>query len=277
MKGKKTLVIGGSGFLGSTIIKKLGKEAVIADYSKPINNLENRFLNLNLLDSNKVHEIVKEFDVIINCVGQVTFPINDCLKLNTLGVYNLVNALNQLTKIKLFHISTVAVYGSAKSVKESSPLNPETPYASNKAFAEFIISNMNIHKFCIIRIPNVYGEGQKKGVFAYFRKSFLTDKKLIFEHNGDLLRYYLHVEDVADAIICAVTNNLKGIFNLTSSDRFTIRDLINLIEKIHNMKFELSYGINKSLENIEYLDGNLFREVTNFSPLKKVEDYIKLF
>ena len=276
MKGKKTLVIGGSGFLGSIIIQKLGKDAVIADYSKPTLNLENRYINLNLLDNN-IYKFITDFEVIINCVGQITNPINNCLKINTVGIYNLVNAINQCNNIKLFHISTVAVYGSAKNVNELTPINPETPYASNKAFAEFIISNLNNSEFCIIRIPNVYGEAQQKGVFAYFKKSFLSDKKLFFEHNGDLLRYYLHVEDVADAIISAVNNNLKGVFNLTSPDKFTIRELIYLIEKNHNMKFELNYGTNKPLENIEFLDGSSFKKLTNFYPLKKVEDYIKLF
>jgi len=277
MKGKKILVIGGSGFLGSRLVQKLGEQAVIADCLAPSYVSESPYINLNLLNKHNINKTISEFDFVINCVGQITTPINDCFKINTEGIFNLVSAVNSSNSVKLFQVSTVSVYGTTINANELTKLNPETPYASIKAFAEFIISNTCKKKYCIIRIPNIYGNGQQKGVFAYFKRSFISDKKLEFQNNGDLLRYYLHVEDVADAIICAVRNNISGLFNLTSDDRYTIRDLINLIEKYHNIKFESSFGINQPQENIEFLDGSKFKEATNFSPLNKVEDYIKLF
>ena len=277
MKVKKILVIGGSGFLGSRIVQKLGEKAVIADFLPPSYDSKSLYVNLNLLNKHDINKVISEFEVVINCVGQITSPINDCFSINTEGIFNLVSAVNNSNNVKLFQVSTVSVYGTTTNANELTKLNPETPYASSKAFAEFIISNICNKDYCIIRIPNIYGNGQQKGVFAYFKRSFISDKKLEFQNNGDLLRYYLHVEDVADAIICAIRNNLSGIFNLTSDDRYTIRDLIDLIEKFHSIKFESSFGINQPQENIDLLDGFKFKEATNFSPLNKVEDYIKLF
>jgi nucleoside-diphosphate-sugar epimerase len=277
MKGKEILVIGGSGFLGSEIIKKLGKQVVNGDFTPPKNNLENRYINLNLLDRYNISNVINKFDIVINCAGQITTPINECLNLNTIGIYNLINALNQSNNIKLYQISTVAVYGTLINGNEKAQLNPETPYACNKAFAEFLITNTFNNKFCIIRIPNIYGEKQNKGIFAYLKRSFLTDRKLHFEHNGDLLRYFLHVEDIADAIVSSIANNINGTYNLTSPDRLTIKELINLVEEVHNIKFDVSFGSSKPIENIDFLDGSMFYNLTNFTPLKKVKDYIKTF
>lgn len=274
MKDKKVLIIGGSGFLGSAIAAKLGKYASIADLASPSCSIDNTFIRLDLLTESNLLEILNGYDVIINCTGQITNPFQNCLYLNTKGVNNIVNAINEFDKTKLIQVSTVAVYGTADTANEKTPLNPETPYATAKAFAEFIISNFYKRNYCIIRIPNLYGETQQKGVFSYFKRSLQSDRKLFFDHNGSLIRYYLHVDDVAEAIINAVELGLSGVFNLSSNDRFTISELIQLIEDTHKVKFRLHLGPNRPLENIEILDGSMFSTLTSFLPSKSVHDYI---
>ncbi|MBM3455463.1 MAG: NAD(P)-dependent oxidoreductase [Bacteroidetes bacterium] len=275
MKDRKILIIGGSGFLGCTIATKLGKCASIADLVLPTGDIDNTFIRLDLLKESNLVEIFKGYDIVINCTGQITNLFQHCLNLNTKGVNNIVNAINELDKTKLIQVSTVAVYGTTDNANEKTPLNPETPYATAKAVAEFIISNSYIQNYCIIRIPNLYGETQQKGVFSYFKRSLQSDRKLFFVHNGSLLRYYLHVDDVAEAIINAVKHDLSGVFNLTSNDRFTISELIQLIENSHNIKFDLHLGTNRHLENIEILDGSKFTSLTTFLPSKSVQDYIE--
>ena len=275
MKDKKILIIGGSGFLGSAIAAKLGKNASIADLASPTCSIDNTFIRLDLLTESNLVEILNGYDVVINCTGQITNPFQNCLYLNTKGVNNIVNAINELDKTKLIQVSTVAVYGTADKANENTPLNPETPYATAKAFAEFILSNCYKQNYCIIRIPNLYGETQQKGVFSYFKRSLQSDRKLFFDHNGSLIRYYLHVDDVAEAIINAVELELSGVFNLTSKDRYTISELIQLIEDSHKVKFDLHLGTNRPLENIEILDGSTFSSLTSFLPSKSVHDYIE--
>lgn len=275
MKDKKILIIGGSGFLGSAIAAKLGKYASIADLALPTCSIDNTFIRLDVLKESNLVEILKGYDIVINCTGQITNPFQYCLNLNTKGINNIVHAINELDKTKLIQVSTVAVYGTADKANEKTPLNPQTPYATAKAFAEFIISNFYKRNYCIIRIPNLYGETQQKGVFSYFKRSLQSDRKLFFDHNGSLIRYYLHVDDVAEAIINAVELDLSGVFNLTSKDRFTISELIQTIEDLHEVKFDLHLGTNSPLENIEVLDGNAFSSLATFLPSKSVRDYIE--
>ena len=83
---------------------------------------------------NDLQRDLSKFDIIINCTGQITKPFNICLTLNSDGIENLLESMNK--KARLIHISTVAVYGSSKFCDEKSPLNPESNYATAKAFAE---------------------------------------------------------------------------------------------------------------------------------------------
>ena len=96
------------------------------------------YIKLDMLDIKDITKKLINFDTIINCVGQITHPFNLCFKLNSIGISNLAKALSGQSA-RLIHISTVAVYGSAENCNEESPLNPETSYATAKAFAEQIL------------------------------------------------------------------------------------------------------------------------------------------
>jgi nucleoside-diphosphate-sugar epimerase len=275
MKDKKVIILGGSGFLGSAIARQLGKKAVIADITEPKSNIENEFVWLDLLGSSKLDEIINQFDVVINCAGQITSPINNCLSLNTRGVNRIIKSLNKFESIRFIHVSTVAVYGTVYYANEGIAVNPESAYSAAKAFAEFILTNYYKFKPCIIRIPNLYGDSQEKGILAYLKKSLLTDRKLNFDNNGSQLRYYIHVDDAAEAIIKAIEFDIAGIFNLSTNDRFTIDELISLISGFYQINFDVDFGSHEPDSNIENLDGTAFNSLTGFAPTKSLTTYIE--
>ena len=114
----------------------------------------------------------------------MTKPFNLCIKLNSTGLINLAKVLSNKNS-RLIHISSVAVYGSTENCNEDSPLNPETNYATAKAFAEQIILENYNHKYLtILRLSNLYGSNQIKGVFAYLLRSYNSDRKLKFNNDG---------------------------------------------------------------------------------------------
>jgi len=276
---KKIIVIGGSGFLGSNIINVLHNSNQFEATCGDIVNNESKKYNyekINILDKNSLHRKLDKYDIIINCTGQITQPFDTCFKLNTSGVENLAITVKDLDK-RLIQISTVAVYGSSKDSNEKSSLNPETNYAMAKAFAEQLILRIcNKNQATILRLCNLYGGNQTKGVFAYLIRSYLTDKKLNFNNNGELVRSFLHVDDCKKIIYEVIkNNNVSGIYNLKGTDTYSIRELIDIFENRFKVVFEKSFGSQLPWENINLLDGSKLSSAINYQPRWNIINFLK--
>ncbi len=269
---KSILIVGGAGFLGQSLFKTLSRNnsynlacADIVDTK--FENVESININILEADSN-IDECISRFDYIINLIGQITNPISGCLVLNTNGIRNLINAVKKFKK-KLIHISTVTVYGSTEFADENTPLKPDTVYSSCKAFAEYLITSELLQsQYCILRISNLYGEGQTKGVFNYLLKSYQTDRKLNFNNNGDLVRYYLHIDDCSDRIIAAINNFEKksyGLYNVLGNEKLSIKGLVHIFEELTLAKFETIYEDIAPYDNTLNISEERFQD---FLPMK---------
>lgn len=275
----KILVLGGSGFLGSHIIKSL---QVNTDFHvtngdiKEDKTLNCDFIPFDILDNNKMQETLSNYNTVINCVGQVTEPINLCFKINSEGILNL-SRNNDLIKFRLIHISTVSVYGSANFCDENSKLNPETPYAMAKAYSErILIENFNEKDLVILRLPNLYGFNQQKGIFAYLLKSYATDRKLNFNNNGKLYRSYIHADDCSAIIYKVVTNkNIMGIYNVEGNQKISVKNLVENLERELDIIFEKNFNNNHSWENIKHLDGSKLKSLIDYDYRWNFSEFFK--
>ena len=267
MSIRKVIIIGGAGFLGSRIAFELNKtekfKICYGDINKnPI--LDNKYFPINTLEPNSL-KVLNDFDIIINCTGQNTLPFNLCFRLNSEGIQNLINQVVNRS-CRFIQISTTAVYGSGKSCNEISPLNPETNYAAMKAGAEVLLnSNLKSSKLTILRLSNLYGPNQKKGLIAYLLRSYSSDRSLSFNNDGNLVRSFLHVYDAAKITsLCAINSNVKGVYNIKGPDTFSINKLLNLFENEFNVIFEKKFSNNDPWENIDNLDDSKIKKELNF-------------
>jgi len=273
------LVLGGAGFLGQHIIKELTdnnfSKVACADMA-PANMKGALTFQVDILDYTALEEIVKHYDLIINCAGQITDPIHNSLLLNTKGMNNIVRAALKYNR-KIVHISSVAVYGTSDFADENTPLNPETPYAALKAFSEYLITNsLPKEQYIILRLSNLFGKNQPKGIFGYLEKSYKTDKGLHFNNNGELRRYYLHVEDCSKFIVNLVRHqNISGIFNVRGPEKYSIQDLVHLFEKSANIHFTVHYEPSKPLENIQNLSDDKIKTIVGIHYQHSIENFIK--
>jgi nucleoside-diphosphate-sugar epimerase len=275
---KKILLLGGSGYLGTSIAKMFENiidfDLTIGDLVEPL-VLKQKFIKIDVLDKECVNFQIQNYDLIINCTGQITSPIKVCFDINTMGIENIVDAVN-LYKKKIFHISTVAIYGTCKYADEMNPINPESSYAALKAFAEYKIkSTLTSEKYCILRLANLYGEDQKKGLFAYLLKASLSGEKLQFNNDGSLERYFIHVNDCANAISSSVVLNLFGTYNVATNDKYTVNQIISLIEQVCNSKFITEFNTIKPIENIDDLNFDCFKQICKFEPKMELTNFIK--
>ena len=278
MSTDRIIVLGGSGFLGSHIIQALegdGSYEVTCGDLVRNDSLNCDYIKLDILDINDITKKLNNFDIIVNCIGQVTTPFNICFKLNTDGTSNLAKALTGKIA-RLIHISTVAVYGSAETCNEENQLNPETNYATAKAFAEQILLRNYKHKrLTILRLSNLYGRRQMKGVFAYLLRSYHSDRKLRFNNNGTLTRSFMHVEDCADIIGEVVKNSkVTGVFNIKGHETYSVKELVQEFENRFEMVFEKSFRQTLSWENIKYLNDSKLKSSINLQPRWKLLDFI---
>lgn len=279
MLTKKIIVLGGSGFLGTAIINGLVSNGYTNVYCGDVVKnelLESSYVYVDLLDASNINNTLSGFDLVINCVGQISNPFSQCFELNSTGIFNLIKALDR-GKTRLIHISSVAVYGSGKTCSENSRLNPETTYAVAKAFAERIfMHHYNEQKLAILRLSNLYGASQKKGLVAYLLRSYRTDRNLSFNNSGDLVRYYLHIDDCIKMIVEVVKNDLlAGIYNVIGNEKYSIHELISSMEEMFNMEYQVEFDRKPAWENIDELSDAKLKAVIGFQPSWQLFDFIK--
>ena len=273
----KVLIIGASGLLGRSLVEYfISNNFQVGALSRYCDSKDNRFYNhaVDVLDYESLEFVVEQYDVIINCIGQITNPIHECVSLNTKGIKNIIDAVKKNGNY-LIHLSTVSVYGSSLAVTEESALNPESVYGSLKYFSEYQISQ-NLTNYVILRISNLYGKSQIKGILGYILRSYHNNEKdLCFNNDGSLKRYYLHIDDLSSIINLILAKRINGVYNVIGSDFLTIKQLITLSENALNFTFDVQYEAKRPIENIDKIDNSKLKKQVDYSLLHNIEEYLQ--
>ena len=232
--GKRVLITGGAGFIGSHVgddfLARGWSVDVIDDLSSGKREQVPAGATLHHLDirSHEAAQVVREgkFDVIVHLAAQmdvrrsVADPVLDA-GINIVGTLNLLEALRASGKAascRIVFASTGGVlYGDLGTPpnKETFPKDPESPYAIAKLSVEHYLSYYTrIHGFdaVALRYGNVYGPRQdphgEAGVVAIFCGRILEGKPLTIFGDGKQTRDYVYVKDVAEATYRAATQPL---------------------------------------------------------------------
>lgn len=240
----KILVIGGAGYIGSTLVRKLlslGHYVIVLDNllygDVGIHDcLSNERFTLIKGDVNNVEtvlEAAENVDAIVHLaaiVGDAAAIINPkrTLLVNQLSISNVVEVCKLLRIPRLIFASTCSVYGYSQGlVAEDSEIRPLSLYARTKAEAERMILARTDEHFapCILRLATVYGYSPRMRFDLVVNKLIaqaLVEGEIVI-HGGSQWRPFIHVEDVAEAIIQCLRAPLKQvkdqIFNVGSDDQ----------------------------------------------------------
>ena len=298
---KKFVVTGGSGFIGSNLVKfLLSKNYFVINIDKlsysanPYNlksiskNRNYKFFKQDINNRKKIFNILNRYkpEGIFNLAAEthvdrsIDNPEN-FIKSNILGVYNLLIVLNKYIKknkkkIKLVHISTDEVYGDIKMRKRSDEnfsYNPSSPYSASKASADHLIKSfVRTYKLpaVISNCCNNYGPNQfPEKLIPKLIYNIINGKPLPIYGRGKNSREWMHVLDHCKALLkIFYKGHLGESYNVGSNLNLRNIDIAKKLLKIVKNK---SFKINKNvkIKFVKDRPGHDFRYALNSKKIIK--------
>jgi len=249
----RIFVTGGAGFIGMHLCKKLATLHMVTVYDNFSNSnkedfpvIENITLVVgDILDNSKLLDSMKNNDVVIHLaaktdvIDSIHNPDNT-FQTNVHGTQNVLDSCMSNNITKFIATSSAAVYqNSDNSIDEASITEPLSPYGQSKLDMENIIISSKIN-YSILRLFNVYGNGQNNGVIANFEKNISKNKPLIIFGDGKAIRDFIHIDDVIDGIILSIESESR-ICNIASGNGTSINNLAKLLIQLSGKNSEIIY------------------------------------
>ena len=262
--GKRVLITGGLGFIGSNLARRLvgmGAQVCLIDFldSRYGGNLFNitefrdqvRVFIADIRDQILMTELVRGQDFLFNLAGQISHlgsiqdPRTD-LEINCSSVLAILEICRLHNPgIKIIYSSTRQIYGRPRylPVDEKHPMEPIDFNGISKmsgGWYHILYHQVYGMQTTSLRLTNVYGPGMwvKDGRLSFiglwFRQMVEGQELLIFG-DGKQIRDFNHVEDVVDALLLSAANPCSAgqIYNLGGEQPISLLDLANLMLEVN--------------------------------------------
>jgi NAD dependent epimerase/dehydratase len=254
--GKKVLVTGGEGFIGSTLVDHLlalGAEVRAYVHYKPYGSagyLAGREDDVEIVagdvrDGERVSEAVRGRDTVFHLAALIGIPYSyvapeSYIQTNVVGTYNVVNACRHHEVGRMVHTSTSETYGTALTapISEEHPLQPQSPYSASKIGADMMALSFK-HSFdvpvAVIRPFNTYGPRQSaRAVIPTILSQLHAGATEIKLGSTTPTRDFNYVDDTARGFISVAGSDraLGHVINIGSGREISIGDLAELLVSV---------------------------------------------
>lgn len=153
---------------------------------------------------------------------------------------NVARAIETSPIQRLIFFSSMAVYGEDihnLAIDEDTPVCPRSYYGLAKYTGEIIFERVFHQKegsFLAIRPPVIYGPGDEGNTYgpAGFLKAAMEKKPITLWGDGQELREFIFVEDMAMILMQLLPGTQKGVVNITAGKSYSFRDILNVLEQI---------------------------------------------
>jgi len=272
---KNIAVIGAGGFIGKHLINYLSKNSngIIKGFGRNCSVKDEHILTpIELNNKDEIKSLLQGIELVYY-LASGSIPASSWnnpsydIKNNLLPFINFLDAAVEIGVKKVVFVSSAGtVYGTSElPLDENSNKLPFSPYGINKLTMEYYLQYFNMRYqllFDIYRVSNVYGVGQntKKGlgIINTFLEKIIRNERIEIFGNGENIRNYVYVNDVAEILSFSASKNItqSQILNLASDDTLSINQLLKQIKDTVNTDFKVKYSPARQSDNPAILISN---------------------
>jgi UDP-glucose 4-epimerase len=286
----KYLLLGGAGFIGTHLAKRLIKEGhtvtivdSLATSTAP--DYEVKFIHADIRNA-VLDELIIDCDIIYFLAGSV--GVANIVNNPTTTLKNNIELMTRLIPLferyqkKVVFSSTSEVYGDGPFAEDSvlhigPPTDLRWGYAAAKLTTEFMIS-ASTFPYTIIRFFNVTGPGQVGDygmVLPRFIKAAKANEDLTVYSEGQQIRSFCHVEDAIDTMLKIEKINGE-IFNVGSDGVITIKELAERVINLSGSSSKIKYIPTPHSDIVSRVpDLTKIKYLTGFVAKYTIDDIIK--
>ncbi|MCV0430365.1 NAD-dependent epimerase/dehydratase family protein [Nitrosopumilus sp.] len=296
----KFVVTGGSGFIGSYIVKHLLEhkhEVTVIDnfWRGKLSNLSGiedqiSIKKIDILNFEELKRIISDSNGIFHQAALTSVPESFSQKekyhqVNVNGTENIFKIAHEFG-LKVVYASSSSVYGNTESVpiKEDFDKNPINPYGITKLEDEKLAKKYHELGVSIIgmRYFNVYGIGQTNdyaGVITKFFDCINNNESPIVFGDGSQVRDFVSVKDVAKANLLAMNSKTDFAFlNIGTGIVTSILDLAKIMIKLSGKSLEIKFlKLPEGDVKESQADVNLSKKLINWTYETPLEQGLKNF
>lgn len=249
---KKILVTGATGFIGSCLVRKLlanGDNKVIV-FVRDRNNLERSVQEAvqvhegDICDKVSVKEIDSDIDIVFHLAAKFPQGLSSdkeenrrLYEVNVEGTRNVLEALSPGRLRHFIFFSSVSVYDgimTEERIDELTEVNPDNAYGQSKLAAEGLVRDFGQNagvKTTVLRVPFVYGAGNKRNIFRMMEA--VDHGKFFLIGPGRNLRSGIYVDNLVEAAILVVNKDIAGdkTYIVTDDRDYTLKELYEEMSK----------------------------------------------
>jgi len=259
--GKKILITGGLGFIGSNLANRLAKaqaevtivDSLVPDYGGNLFNVEDsKNLTINISDIRDKHSLkwlVHEKDYIFNLAGQTSHldsmhdPLTD-LEINAAAQLYLLEAVrHENPAAKIVFASTRQIYGKPQHlpIGEDHPLEPTDVNGIHKMAGEkyhFLYHNVYGLWCSALRLTNTYGPRMRikdaRQTFLGIWLKLAIQKKPFEVWGGAQLRDFSYVDDTIDALLAIACNEAANgeVYNIGGDQVYSLETTAKILSEL---------------------------------------------
>jgi nucleoside-diphosphate-sugar epimerase len=267
----RTLVTGGAGFIGSTLVDLLLKnnhEVKVLDnlstgYEQNVFGKSVEFIKGDVREKDLVEKAARQVDAIfhlaasIGNVKSLNNPQEDS-EVNVIGTVNVLEAARKNNVARVVYSSSAAIFGEliTMPISEDHPQNPDSPYGVSKLAGEkqaLCFSKLYGTVVSCLRYFNVYGVRQRYdaygNVIPIFANRLMTKQPITIFGDGTQTRDFVNAKDVAMANYLAGTKAEKSdVYNIGCGESITINELAQFVQEASGITTKVEYAAPRKSE-----------------------------